>query len=169
MKLLRGEALYKRAEELGVSIWDYHQGKQVKAQESIVQRRVQEAEQFKERLFADEIRFVKEQQYRTIYYSLLLFAAVIGIFQIRVSIEPYWLYIVLKLAAILIIGFFAWLSLSIQWDHFKALNRYREELKDWNAEVAERTKKQGYKYQIGFWVLTVFGAISTGIVIYFDS
>ncbi|MBA7527100.1 hypothetical protein ES705_19274 [subsurface metagenome] len=28
-----------------------------------------------------EIRFVKEQQYRTGYYSLLLFVAIIGIFR----------------------------------------------------------------------------------------
>ena len=89
-----------------------------------------------------EIRFVKEQQYRTVYYSLLLFAAIIGVFQIPVSIKPYWIYLLLKVIAFTTGIYIMIISLCCQRDHSKALMEYREGLKDSMDEVCRYSERK---------------------------
>lgn len=82
-----------------------------------------------------EIRFVKEQQYKTAYYSLLLFAAIIGVFQIHVLIKPQYVYQALKSITMIFVVFLSYISSHIQFDHSKALTEYQKGLKDSNNKV----------------------------------
>ena len=74
-----------------------------------------------------EIRYVKEQQLRTTYYSILLNSAAILLFQIDVHI-PSPIYSVLKWVSMVVLLVLLRLALHMHWDHFIALGEYRQGL-----------------------------------------
>jgi hypothetical protein len=73
----------------------------------------------------EEIRFVKDQQWKPVYYPLVLFSSIVVIFSqgILASTNPY--YGVLKVLAMVLIALVALVSMVFQWLHFKALQEYR--------------------------------------------
>jgi hypothetical protein len=74
-----------------------------------------------------EIRYVKDQQFKTLYYSLLFFSAIVALFQIHVYFSRP-LFVLIKVLSIIIVAIFCRVSSQLQWDHFKALGEYREGL-----------------------------------------
>lgn len=94
-----------------------------------------------------EIRFVKEQQYRTVYYTLLLFAAIVGVFQIPVVIKPYQLFNVLRWGAIIVVVLIAFVSISFQIHHSIALYEYRKGLRNTRNRVRKHSRTTIRLYQ----------------------
>ena len=74
-----------------------------------------------------EIRFSKGQQFRSTYYSILLFAAIVALFQIKTVIPYPWHHRLKCIACVLIIGI-AIMSSWFQWRFHKSMNEYRKEL-----------------------------------------
>ncbi len=107
-----------------------------------------------------EIRYVKEQQFRTTYYALLIFSAIIALFQINVEI-PFAVYRILKIIIIAIVAVLFRQTSQIQWDHFKALGEYRiglEEIENQLMQERDSLSNKTLKNRIPDWILTiVFG------------
>jgi hypothetical protein len=82
-----------------------------------------------------EIRNVKDQQFRTLYYSLLLYSAVIALYQIQVYF-PHILFVTLKILTIAVVVGVCRQSCQMQWDHFRALQEYREGLDQVEAALS---------------------------------
>ena len=75
-----------------------------------------------------ELRFLKGHQWRTSYYTVLLYSGVVALFQLDRIILPPWLHCVFKALAaiaIIVIGIFQWI---IQEDHRKAMINARADI-----------------------------------------
>ena len=104
--------------------------------------------------YQEEIRFVKDQQWKPVYYPLLLFSAIIIIFSKKIIdiANPY--YSQLKFLAIALIILVGIVSIIWQWLHFKALQDYRK-----TPLIGRKTSKTvvSVMITITFNVITLFG------------
>ncbi len=85
---------------------------------------------------ASEIQFIKQQQWRIIYYNLLLFSAIIILYQQNI-ILPNRLYCILKYITILIIAAVTFLSHLLQNRFIQSLNDYRLRLDIIEKEILD--------------------------------
>ena len=73
----------------------------------------------------EEIRFVKDQQWKPVYYPLALFSAVVLIFSQKILEESNPYFGLLRILAIVLIVLVGLVSLTFQWLHFRPLQQYR--------------------------------------------
>lgn len=88
-----------------------------------------------------EIRNVKEQQYKTAYYGILLCSAVIILYQVDV-VMPANVYRILKWITMAVVALLFRQTAQIQWDHFIALYEYRQGLDQLTTRLSARRNKK---------------------------
>lgn len=120
-----------------------------------------------------EIRFMKGQQFSTTYYTLLLFAALIALFQVDVVLPPVW-FEGLRWGSLGLVVVLAFVAVVYQVDHFRSLQQYRGGLpymESLSREARERELRkkcwQAIRYTGPFILITILGAFAAGVVIYF--
>ncbi len=145
----------------------------------------------------EEARWLKCRQYTTAYYALLLYAAIIALFQIKTVIKPVWVYGMLKYLAMGFVVVIAVISHIYQNDHYYSILHYRrgfdtyyepipeEEKRRWTYKITsfvlnriskkennifnQQNLRTKWFYTTTFKLLTWLGAIAAEIAIYFDT
>jgi len=72
-----------------------------------------------------DIRFQKEQQWKTAYYNILIYGAIIAIFQFNVELSSV-LFVVLQVLASIVICIVSIVLFVYQQKHYKTLQEYRQ-------------------------------------------
>ncbi len=101
----------------------------------------------------EEMRFYKGQQYRIVYYALLLDAAIIALFQIETVISPNWVYIVIKVVSCTFMLFLGLFSHGYQNDTSVAIKQFRkhfEQTKFYNKKL-DTFEEHLWPKKILFW------------------
>ncbi len=102
----------------------------------------------------EEIRFIKDQQWKPVYYPLYLFSAIIIIYANKIIEPTNQYYCLLKWLAIALVGLVGIVSISWQWWHFNSLQEYR--LTPGIGKTTEKTIKS-VMITVTFSLITVVG------------
>ena len=106
----------------------------------------------------EEIRFVKDQQWKPVYYPLALFSAIVLIFSQNIIVASNQYYCTLRILAIVLVVLVGIVSLAFQWLHYKALQEYRL-----NPSITRTVEKTivSVVITITFNIITISGATFT--------
>lgn len=120
-----------------------------------------------------EMRFLKEHQWRTAYYALLVDGAAIGLFQIDMSL-PAWAMTAVQILGTLVVVGIAAVQVLIQAGHARGMIKVRQSL-DYVGSPLGLGEKQTIRprsrrdllYAWMFCAVIILAAVLTGTVIWF--
>ncbi len=119
------------------------------------------------------MRFLKEHQWRTAYYALLVDGAAIGLFQIDMSL-PAWAMTAVQILGTLVVVGIAAVQVLIQAGHVRGMIKVRQSL-DYVGSPLGLGEKQTIRprsrrdllYAWMFCAVIILAAVLTGTVIWF--
>ena len=123
----------------------------------------------------EELRFVKDNQWRTTYYSVLVDAVVVGAFQLQIVMGSW--HKLLQWVAGVVLGLLALLFSWIQWGNLQSLKTDRCTMDELHAALGlklievetEKRYKRDRRYTLAFIAVIMAAAFAAIVIVAKDS